>query len=348
MTPSISGGRQHDEGRRLHLGTQNLARDDDDYRVMAQLGVRHVCADLDGNPHDWTIDDLERHREKIEGFGLYLDMIQLPLSSLPIEQQYSPDILAAGPDRDKQIDSICRLIENLARVGIPAAKYNLNIIGIPRTAPEPGRGGSMHSSFRWDKIDQHLPPSPTVGPLSEDENWERIDYFLQRVIPVATANRIRLACHPHDPYTPPGFRGVTRVLGTVEGLQKFVQMHESPYHGLNFCQGSIAEMLVDPRNEIDDIIRWFGSRGKIFNVHFRNIRGGRLSFMETFPEDGDMDMWRALKTYAEIGYKYMIMPDHVPRVSGRDPEGVGFAFCFGYIAALLQALEDVIPGSTSP
>ena len=331
----------------MHLGTQNLARDDDDYRVMAQLGVKHVCADLDGNPHDWTIDDLERHRDRIAGFGLSLDMIQLPMSSRPLAEQYSPDILSAGPDRDRQIDSICRLIEKLAQVGIPAAKYNLNIIGIPRTEPERGRGGSLHSSFRWDRMDQTMPPEPLVGELSEEENWERIDYFLARVIPVATENRIRLACHPHDPYTPPGFRGITRVLGTVEGLKRLVGMHESPYHGLNFCQGSIAEMLEDPRNEIDDVIRWFGSRDKIFNVHFRNIRGGRLSFMETFPEDGDMDMWRSLKTYAEIGYRYMIMPDHVPRVSGRDPEGVGFAFCFGYIAGLLQALEDIHPGATS-
>lgn len=44
----------------------------------------------------------------------------------------------------------------------------------------------------------------------------------------------------------------------------------------------------------------------------------------------------------------MIMPDHVPTISGRDPEATGFAFCFGYIAALLQALEDIRPGSTTP
>ena len=330
----------------MHLGTQNVARNDDDYRLMAQLGVRHVCADLAGNPHDWTLDDLLRHREKIEGFGLQLDMIQLPLSSRPIEEQQSPGILTAGPTRDREIDSICRLIENLARAGIPAAKYNFNIIGIPRSNPEVGRGGSLHSSFRWEKMDQNAAPS-IAGAVSESENWERIDYFLERVVPVAEENRIRLACHPHDPYTPPGYRGVTRVLGTVEGLKKFVGMRESPYHGLNFCQGTVAEMLDDPKNEINDVIRWFGQRGKIFNVHFRNIRGGRLSFMETFPEDGDMDMWRALKVYAEVGYKYMLMPDHVPKVSGKDPEAAGFAFCFGYIAALLQALEDVMPGSTT-
>jgi hypothetical protein len=66
---------------------------------------------------------------------------------------------------------------------------------------------------------------------------------------------VRLACHPHDPYTPAGWRGITRVLGSVEGVKRFVTMHESPFHGLNFCQGTVAAMLDDPGREIFDVIR---------------------------------------------------------------------------------------------
>ncbi|ARO30129.1 mannonate dehydratase [Rhizobium sp. L9] len=323
----------------MYLGTQVAARDDDDYRIFAQLGVKHISADPPGQPSSWTLADIERHRDKVESFGLILDMIQLPLPSQPIEKASYPDILLAGPERDRQIDAVCQMIEDVAAAGIPAVKYNLNLIGIPRTPDEPGRGGSMNASFRWEKTDQQAAPG-LAGVLSEDENWERIDYFLERVVPVAESNRVRLACHPHDPYTPPGYRGVTRVLGTVEGLKKFVQMRENPYHGLNFCQGSVGEMLENPREEIDDIIRWFGERNKIFNVHFRNIRGGKLSFMETFPDEGDMDMVRSARIYKEVGYKYMLMPDHVPTVSGKDPSATAFAFCYGYIAALLQVLES--------
>jgi len=328
----------------VYLGTQNPPRDNDECRQLAQLGVRHVCFDPPGNPHNWSIDDLRRHQDHLDSFGLWLDMVQLPLSSRPIEQEHSPDILSAGPDRDRQIESICTLIERLAEVGIPAAKYNLNIIGIPRTEPEAGRGGSRNASFHWDKADQGAPPS-MAGVLSEEENWERIDYFLERVVPVAESNRIRLACHPHDPYTPPGYRGVTRVLGTVEGLKKFVTMHESPYHGLNFCQGTVAEMLDDPASEIADVIRWFGARKKIFNVHFRNIRGRKLAFSEVFPDEGDMDMWASIRLYAELGYEYMLMPDHVPEISGPSRSSVAFAFCYGYIAALLQAAAELYPGA---
>ena len=319
------------------LGTQFRARDDDDYRVWAQLGVTHACVDPPGNPHHWSLDDLQRQRDHVARFGLSLDMVQLPLSSRPIEQQHSAHILMAKePERERELDSICALIERIARAGIPAAKYNLNIIGIPRSEDEPGRGGSRNSTFRWEKMDQAAAPS-AAGVLDEEENWARIDHFLSRVVPVAEANRVRIACHPHDPYTPPGYRGVTRVLGTVEGLKRFVTMHDSPWHGLNFCQGTVGEMLDDPAEEIFDAIRWFGERGKIFNVHFRNIRGRRLSFTETFPDEGDMDMVRSLKLYRELGYPYMLMPDHVPHISGRDPDGVAFAFCYGYIRALIEA-----------
>jgi mannonate dehydratase len=328
----------------MYLGTQVAARDDDDFRVWAQLGIRHVCADPPGNPHLWTLETLQRHREKVETFGLTLDMVQLPMNSRPIEQQDSPNILLGkSPARDRELDSICSLIERLAQAGIPAAKYNLNIIGIPRTPAEAGRGGSRNTAFRWHAADRDAAPG-IAGIVSEDENWERIDYFLARVVPVATQNRVRLACHPHDPYTPPGYKGVTRVLGTVDGLKRFVTMHESPYHGLNFCQGTVAEMLDDPKREIGDAIRWFGARGKIFNVHFRNIRGRKLDFMETFPDEGDMDMPASLRLYREVAYRYMLMPDHVPTISGRDPQGVAFAFCYGYIAALLQTIESSDPG----
>jgi mannonate dehydratase len=325
----------------MHVGTQIKPRDDRDYRVWAQLGVNHVCVDPPGNPHHWGLDDLCRHKEYVESFGLKLDMVQLPMSSRPIEQQESPHILMGqDPERQREIDSICGLIERLAKAGIPAAKYNLTILGIPRTAREPGRGGSRNAAFRWSRTDQAAPPT-AAGIVSEDAYWERIDHFLAAVVPVASAAKVRLACHPQDPYTPPGYRGVTSVLGTVDGLKRFVTMHESPYHGLNFCQGTVCEMLEDPAREIFDVIRWFGERGKLFNVHFRNIKGRRLDFMEAFPDEGDIDMARAIAVYSDVSYPYMLMPDHVPQIDGRDPSGVAFAYCYGYIQALIDALVPV-------
>jgi len=317
----------------MKLGTQLPARDDDDYRVMRQLGVTAVCADPQGVWTDWDRAALERHRAHVEGFGLELDMVELPLPSVPYERALCPDVLSAGPDRDRQIDAICRLIEACGVAGIPAVKYNFNYIGIPRSADEPGRGGARCSTFRWAKMDQQA--AGPLGRLEEDTIWERIDYFLARVVPVAEVAGVRLACHPHDPYTPPGYKGVTRVLGTVEGLEKFVSLRESPVHGLNFCIGTIAEMLETPA-ELPEITRRFGARGKIMNIHARNIRGGRLSFMEVFPDEGDIDLPAVIGALRETGYRHMVMPDHAPAIDGRDPQGTAFAFCYGYLAALLD------------
>ena len=323
----------------MYVGTQIPARNNTDFKQWAQLGVMNVCSDPKGNPHEWTKETLIKHREKVESFGITLDMVQLPLSSTPIEKSQSPNImLGKSPEREREIESIQNLIKNVSDAGIPSVKYNLNIIGIPRSEKEKGRGGSYNSSLRFEKIEKDFAPG-IAGFIDEDTIWERIDYFLERIVPVAQEYKVRLACHPHDPYTPPNFRGVTRVLGTVDGLKKFIQLHESPYHGLNFCQGTVTEMLDDPGEEIFDVIRWFGKREKIFNVHFRNIKGKKLDFMEVFPDEGSVDMLKALKVYKEVNYKYMIMPDHVPQISGNDPKMTAFAYTYGYINALMQAVN---------
>ena len=71
--------------------------------------------------------------------------------------------------------------------------------------------------------------------------------------------------------------------------------------------------------------------------------------METFPDEGDMDMVRSVQVYKEVGYKYMVMPDHAPKVSGPDPVGTAFAFCYGYITGVMQALGiDPVGPPTAP
>ena len=44
-----------------------------------------------------------------------------------------------------------------------------------------------------------------------------------------------------------------------------------------------------------------------------------------------MDMLRSRAAYRDVGYSYMLMPDHAPQIEGRDPSGIAFAYCDGYI-----------------
>jgi mannonate dehydratase len=264
------------------------------------------------------------------------------LSSSYITRAEYPEImLAKSPERDRAIDNICQMIRNCKRAGIPMVKYNMSILGVVRSESTPGRGSSTYSTFNYEKAKAMFPPLTEAGPVSADQFWERIDYFLQRVVPVANEEKMKIACHPHDPGMPEveGFRGVHRVLGSVAGLKKFVSMHESPYHGLNFCQGTVSEMLKDPNREIHDVIRYFGTRKKVFNVHFRNIKGGFLNFQETFPDNGDVNFVQVIRTWHEVGYDGMLMPDHVPRIPGDNGGRQAFAYAFGYIQALIQMLK---------
>ena len=326
----------------MKVGTQHDSSDEV-LTILAALGVTNICSRLPSAQFDdqWSVDGLTRLRERVERFGITLEMVPLPMSSNPIARAENPNILLGkSPERDREIDNICQMIRNASRTGIPALKYNLTLLGVPRTAHTPGRGGARYSTFVYDEASQD-PALTEAGVVGADAYWERITYFLTRVIPVAQEHKVRMACHPQDPGMPrgKGFRGVETVLGSVDGLKRFIEISPSPYHGLNFCQGTVSEMLTKPGEQIYDVIRYFGTRKKIFNVHFRNIRGGFLRFQETFIDDGDVDMLKAMRVYKEIGFDGMMMPDHVPAIEGDARGAQAFAFTFGYIKALIAAVN---------
>ena len=322
----------------LKLGTQH-GDSDDILKVLAAFGVNHICAlpaDLDKGG-DWSVDALTRKREHIESYGIRADALRLIHPTYISNSEIRNVMLGRSPERDREIDAVCDKMRNAARAGFPMLTYNLTMLGVVRTKATSGRGGATYSTFKYEEAFDRDQPTE-AGKVSAEESWEHIDYFLRRVMPVAEEYKVRMACHPEDPAMPEpsGYRGIHRVLSTVDGLKKFVALSSSPYHGLNFCQGTVSESLKNAREEIYDAIRYFGSRGKIFNVHFRNIKGGFLNFQETFPDNGDIDFLRAIRAYKEVGYDGMLMPDHVPKIDGDQEGRQAFAYCFGYIQALIQ------------
>ncbi|HWY71827.1 MAG TPA: mannonate dehydratase [Terriglobales bacterium] len=326
----------------LKLGTQH-GDSDDILKVMAAFGVNHICGfppELEKGG-DWSVEALTRKREHIESYGIKADALRLIHPSYVSKSEIRYVMMGKSPERDREIDAVCEKMRNAARAGFPMLTYNLTMLGVVRTESTPGRGGGTYSTFKYEEAADR-DQLTEAGRVSAEESWERIDYFLKRVMPVAEEYKVRMACHPEDPAMPEpaGYRGVHRVLSTVDGLKKFISLNPSPYHGLNFCQGTVSESLKNPREEIYDAIRYFGTRGKIFNVHFRNIKGGFLNFQETFPDNGDVNFLRAIRTYEEVGYGGMLMPDHVPKIDGDQDGRQAFAYCFGYIQALIQMVNE--------
>jgi mannonate dehydratase len=325
---------------KFKVGTQH-GDSDVVLKVMAAFGCNHICSSLPSRTMDekWSVESLTRLRERVESHGLTLEIIPISMTSADITRAEMPAIyLGQSPERDRNIDDICRQIRNCAQAGVFQVKYNFTILGIPRSGTAKGRGPSRYSEFVL--ANDTSKDTPTIaGRVDADAYWERITYFLERVVPVAEEYKVKMGCHPQDPGVPPGYRGIDAVLSSPEGLKKFISIKESPYHGLNFCQGTVSEQLEKPGEQIYDVIRYFGSRKKIFNVHFRNIEGGRLNFRESFIDNGSVDMLKAARVYKEVGYDGTLMPDHVPHVDGDDNQYQGFAFAIGYIKALIAAVS---------
>ena len=323
------------------------AYDQGSLNAVLRYGVKNITAGpriaAEGRLYA-TVEELMKMRELPDKMGVSIDVLTPPnLASSHIDRERNPGImLGTSPERDREIEAVQVMIRNCAAAGIPCIKYNMSILGVLRTGRVPGRGDTSYTHFKLADAKAD-PPLTRAGRVTDDMYWERITYFLDRVIPVANEYKVKMACHPNDSMTPPeGYQGVNAVLSTPDGLKKFVSIKESPYHGLNLCIGTLSEMLMDPGKDVFDHIRWFGTRGKIFNIHFRNITGNRLEFSEVAPDEGAVDFARVMMTFKEVGYTGMVQPDHNVNAAGDTTRGGAYtAFVYGYIKALIQ-LADIV------
>ena len=317
---------------KMHVGVQGIGTSKTELEFLVRHGVTHMDASVENT----EVETLLRHKEEAASEGVSLEMIHITLPQ--------SIILAQDPQRDRDLNTVRKAIENAGKAGLRGLNYNFCIVHHQRTESTPGRGGTTYSTFDISKFDNET--LTEAGRVSRDEAFERAAYFLERVIPVAEANNVQMACHLNDPPAPV-LRGVERWNYPVfEGLKRFVELVDNPYHGFNFCCGTASEGLEKPGEELYEIVRYFGQRGKLFNIHFRNIRGGLHNFQEVWPDEGDVDMYKVAQVLRDVGYPYMLMPDHAPHHPDDVPPPGGsgrvrqaWAFQFGYIIALLQAVN---------
>ncbi len=337
---------------RMVVGCQSGGADESNLQFKARHGVYHFDP---GSPATiegvgWDLDDARRQVEACEKYGISLDAFHLSGGNSHF-RLWRNIMLGESPERDREIEKMQQMIEVSATAGVNLLLYNATILPVVRVLDEdgnnedtldPNRGNVYYSTWNYEEAvrrGQHEEPHE-AGLVDRDEMFERITYWLDRIIPVAEEYEVKMGCHIADPPLPEGYRGITRWNSpdVFEGIKQFGELYDSPAHGFNFCIGSTGEGLENPREEIYPIIEWMGERNQIFNVHYRNIKGGWNNFQEVFPDNGDMNFVGVLEKLKDVGYAGMVMPDHVP--SHEDPESgrQAFAFCYGYIKALLQSM----------
>jgi len=242
------------------------------------------------------------------------------------------------PGRDAEIDTVCTLLENMGRLGIPVWCYEwMTDFNWMRTNTSTlSRGGSVVTSF--DNSLMKGAPVTENGPISEEKLWETLEHFLKIVVPVAEKWNVKLAMHPDDPPLSP-IRGVGRIMRSVENYQRLLDLVPSPMNGITLCQGNFTLMTDD----LPGTIRKFGRQNKIFFVHFRDVRGTPEKFEETWHDEGKTDMLACMQAYKDINFEGVLRPDHVPTVEGDSNENAGYSsfgrlYAIGYIRGLRQAV----------
>jgi mannonate dehydratase len=303
--------------------------------LTRQLGVTQVVTGIRDDPDEpppWDFERLRQIKERFSEQGLDLTVIE----SAPASIQ-EPIKLGLG-DRDEHIGHFCQLIENMGRLKIPVMCHNwMAGLGWLRTSfDEPERGGALVSGFDH-ATNEALGPT-TFGEVTEEQLWERMEYFLQRVVPVAERAGVYLAVHPDDPPRSP-VRGIARILTCPENFQRVLDMAPSAHNGITFCQGNFSAMGVD----VPETIRHFGRQGAIKFVHFRDVRGDRDHFVETFHDNGQTDMVEAIRAYADVDFAGPARVDHVPTMAGEANEAPGYEtmgrlYALGYMRGLIEAV----------
>jgi mannonate dehydratase len=303
------------------------------WKMVKQAGVDYVVGGLprgSGGDQPWDYMPLLRMKRAYEDHGFTLEVIE---SRPPLEKAKR-----GLPGRDEEIATVLTLIENMGRLGIPVWCYEwMSSFNWMRTSTTTlGRGGALVTGFDYDLVKDA--PVADAGPITEDQLWESLDYFLKRVVPVAEKWNVKLAMHPDDPPLSP-IRGVGRIMSSVANYQRLLDMLPSPVNGIALCQGNFTLMTDD----LPGTIRHFGRQGKIFFAHFRDVKGDVRHFVETFHDEGKTDMLACMRAYRDIGFEGVLRPDHVPTMEGDSNEQAGYSsigrlFAIGYIRGLQQAV----------
>jgi mannonate dehydratase len=194
------------------------------------------------------------------------------------------------------------------------------------------------SSYKHEELKNLLAEYASIG---EEQLWDNLSYFLKAIVPVAEESGIRMAMHPDDPPRP--IFGLPRIVKNRDDLARLVKIVDSKANGLTLCSGSLG---AGPENNVEALVREFGSMGRIHFAHLRNVKvNASGDFEETAHKSdcGSLDMAAIVKAYHDVGYEGYARPDHGRMIWGETGKpGYGLydrALGAVYLNGLWEAME---------
>ena len=301
-------------------------------RFVTQLGAD--CIDF-GRDNEFPgvkeqgypdLDELLKMKKKFQSYGLAINRVTLP----NISEKFFKD----QPGGDKELENTCKALRVFAEAGVPMARQRFwgdTFDGLTLRYRSAHRGG-YQSRGESQAFVRPVPETPAYDDLQNW--WKHFCTVYEHLLPIAEDTGIKLALHPSDtpnPDTPLGGLGYHRVIDAFPSRQV----------GYLYCCGTRAE--AGGSSLVLDEINNYGRKGRLFMVHFRNVRGSLATargFEETLLDDGDMNMFKLLLELKRVGFDGCLNPDHIPALEGdRGPTTGGLAYSVGYIKAMFAALS---------
>lgn len=310
-----------------------------DLQFLKQIGVDVVDITLDICPAYKETGRLSR--EGVERVAEVVDQAGLKVERANSLSRYLRSAFLGGPEVEQEIDNLVHNIGLCGKFGFPVVGVQCFQAGQLAKADErlyswvEGRGGYRHKKVDLrEALDRPL----LEASLTHEELWERTLKIYRAAIPAAEEAGVKIAMHGNDPPVP-SINGVAQILYDFDAFDRLFSEVPSDHNGMTFCVGTRYESGQD----VFEGIRRFGEKGKIFHVHFRNVKGtipATGGYQEVFPDSGDLNMFEVAKALHDVAYEGAIDYDHIMKLATDGPEGREYiAFCVGQMKGHLDAIR---------
>jgi mannonate dehydratase len=305
----------------------------------------------------WSRESIAALKKATEDAGLAFEVIE----SIPVHE----DIKLGKATRDRLIENYCENIRRVAEAGIKCVCYNfMPVFDWTRTdlfhrlpdgsttliyderqvaAVNPLLSDSDLTLPGWDASytrDQLKAVVAEYQSLTEEDLWDNLTYFLQRVIPVAAACGVNMAIHPDDPCW--SIFGLPRIITDEQNLDRLLAAVDDPHNGLTLCTGSLG---CSAKNDVPHLAAKYAAMGRIHFAHLRNVALTDTGFEERghLSSGGSLDMEAIVRALVENGFDGYVRPDHGRMIWGETGRaGYGLydrALGAAYLNGLFEAVE---------